>query len=208
VRRFVDRGAISAAWVGVGVAVTLALSFLLIIPIEPIYWLLALPAGLLIGYYANARADRRAGPWSRILANGAFAGAVTGLALAAVLLGIKALFFYADNGYRDSSAGGNLVCQTGANCAWARYDADRGDALRAAGITDAATFQRYYWDQQLATAGILVVLTAAGGLAGAVAYGLVRPKGIQGATTAAAEPGRAEPGSATSPRSSSPPSAG
>ena len=33
-------------------------------------------------------------------------------------LGIKALFFYADNGFRDESAGGNLVCQTGADCAW------------------------------------------------------------------------------------------
>jgi hypothetical protein len=176
VTRIVDRGAITAGWVGIGVAVTLALSFLLIIPIEPIYWLLALPAGLLIGYYANSRADRRAGPVIRIVANGLFAGAVTGLALAAFLLGIKALFFYADNGYRDPSAGGNLVCQTGADCVWRRYEADRGEAMRAAGITDAVTFERSYWQQQVATAGFLMALTTAGALGGALLYAAARPK--------------------------------
>ena len=75
-RRFIDRGAITAGWVGVGMAVTIAASFLLVIPIEPVYWLLALPVGLLIGYYANSRSDRRAGPWGRILANAVFAGIV------------------------------------------------------------------------------------------------------------------------------------
>ena len=54
---------------------------------------------LLIGYYANQRSDRRAGPWRRILVNGLFAGLVTGLTLAVLLLGVKALFFFADNGY-------------------------------------------------------------------------------------------------------------
>ena len=55
VSRFVDRGAITAAYVGIGMAVTIAISFLLVIPIEWIIWLLAIPAGLLIGYYANQR---------------------------------------------------------------------------------------------------------------------------------------------------------
>ena len=32
--RFVDRGAIVAAWVGLGMAVTIGVSFLLVIPIE------------------------------------------------------------------------------------------------------------------------------------------------------------------------------
>ena len=183
-RRLVDRAAISAGWVGIGVAITLALSFLLIIPIEPIYWLLALPAGLLIGYYANSRADRRGGPWSRILANGLFAGTVTGLALAAFLLGIKALFFYADNGYRDAAAGGNLACQVGRDCAWARYEADRGDALRAAGITDAVLFERLYWEQQAATSVVLLALAAVGGLGGAAIYGTARPRPEQAAGSA------------------------
>jgi hypothetical protein len=62
VSRFVDRGAIFAGWVGVGMAMTIAVSFLLVIPIEPVFWLMSPLAGLLIGYYANARADRLAGP--------------------------------------------------------------------------------------------------------------------------------------------------
>jgi len=176
VSRIVDRGAVLAAWVGIGMAVTLALSFLLIIPIEPIYWLLALPAGLLIGYYANQRADRRLGPWSRIVVNGIFAGAITGLSLAIFLLGIKALFFYADNGYRDGSAGGSFMCETGRGCAWTRYLADRGPALAAAGILDASSFERYYWEQQAAAGAMLVILTTAGGLGGAALYATSRPK--------------------------------
>ena len=99
--RFVDRGAIVAAYVGIGMALVIAVSFLLVIPIEPAYWLLAPLSGLLIGYYADARSDRRSGPWRRILGNGLFAGLVTGLALALVLLAVKALFFTADNGFRD-----------------------------------------------------------------------------------------------------------
>ncbi len=185
-RRIVDRGAITAAYVGIGVAITLALSFLLIIPIEPIYWLLAIPAGMLIGYYANTKADRRQGPWSRIMANGLFSGLVTGLSLAIFLLGIKALFFYADNGYRDASAGGSLTCQSGRECAWARYDADRGTALRAAGISGAVTFERYYWEQQGAAAAMLIVLTTAGGLGGAALYGSTRPKPGRAGESAAA----------------------
>ena len=38
--RFVDRGAVVAAFVGIGMAVTMAISFLLVIPIEPAYILL------------------------------------------------------------------------------------------------------------------------------------------------------------------------
>ena len=41
-------------------AVTIGVSFLLIIPIEPLIWLFALPSGVMIGYYANARSNRRA----------------------------------------------------------------------------------------------------------------------------------------------------
>ena len=78
VSRFVDRGAIIAAWVGIGMAVTIAVSFLLVIPIESDLRLLALFAGLLIGYYANARSNRAGGPWPRILANALLAGVATG----------------------------------------------------------------------------------------------------------------------------------
>ena len=46
--RFVDRGAVTAAYVGIGMAITIAVSFILIIPIEPIIWLL-FGQGILIG---------------------------------------------------------------------------------------------------------------------------------------------------------------
>ena len=129
--RFVDRGAITAAYVGIGMAVTIAISFLLIIPIEPIVWLLALPSGLLIGYYANQRSNRRAGPWGRILVNGVFAALVTGVTAAVLLLGVKALFFYADNGYRDASAGGPIACSSGAGVRVPALPARRGRRARA-----------------------------------------------------------------------------
>lgn len=175
--RVIDRGAIVAAWVGIGVAVTIGVSFLLIIPIEPIYWLLTLPAGLLIGYYANQRSDRRAGPLRRIVANALFAAALTGATMALLLLGVKVLFFYADNGFRDPGLGGPIACQPGAECVYRRYlDAGRGRDLAAAGVTDTASFARFYWSQQLGTAGLLFAVTTAGGLGGAVLYGLFRPK--------------------------------
>jgi len=171
VTRFVDRGALVAAGVGIGVAATVGISFLLVIPIEPVYWYLALPAGLLIGYYANQRAERAAGPVGRVLANGLFAGVVTGLTFAALLLGVKALFFVADNGYRDESAGGSITCEPGVDCVYQRYlGQGRGAELEAAGVTDADSFGRLYWEQQLWTAGLLVVLTSAGGLGGAAMY--------------------------------------
>ena len=129
--RFVDRGAIVAAYVGIGMALVIAVSFLLVIPIEPVYWLLAPLSGLLIGYYADARADRRSGPWRRIIGNGLYAGLVTGLALAILLLGVKALFFVADNGYRDLSAGGSFRCSGGGDCVYRRYEIDRGTAAIA-----------------------------------------------------------------------------
>jgi hypothetical protein len=183
VTRFIDRGAIVAAYVGIGMAVTIAVSFLLVIPIEPIYWLLVVPAGLTIGYYANTRSNRAAGPWSRILVNGMFAGFATGLSLAVLLLSVKALFFFADNGYPDFNRvdeNGTTIppfCDSGANCVYSRYLADgRGDALAAQGVTDDASFSAFYWNQQVATAGLLLLLTTGGGLGGAALYGLARPR--------------------------------
>jgi hypothetical protein len=160
-------------------AVTIGLSFLLVIPIEWVVWMLALPSGLLIGYYANQRSNRRAGPWSRILVNGLFAGLVTGLTAAAFLLAIKALFFTADNGYRDPGQGGPVVCQPGADCVYQRYlDAGRGPEFVAAGITDADSFTRFYWSEQVSSAGTVLLLTTLGGLGGAALYGVFRPKPV------------------------------
>jgi hypothetical protein len=180
VTRFVDRGAITAAYVGIGMAVTIAISFLLIIPIEPIVWLLTVPSGLLIGYYANQRSNRRAGPWRRIIVNGVFAALVTGLTAAMLLLGVKALFFYGDNGYRDPSAGGPIICTSGPDCVYQRYrlidDGARVAGLEAAGVTDATSFMAFYWSQQFTVAALIVAVTTAGGLGGAALYGLTRGK--------------------------------
>jgi hypothetical protein len=184
VTRVIDRGAVTAAYVGIGMAATIAVSFLLVIPIEPIYWLFALPAGLLIGYYANQKSDRRAGPWSRIVVNALFAGAVTALTLAALLLAVKALFFFADNGYPDFNRLDPETqqpippyCDSGAGCVYARYvEAGNGDELASAGATDAATFTSFYWSQQASTALTLIALTEAGALLGGLAYGFTRPK--------------------------------
>jgi hypothetical protein len=184
VTRFVDRGAIGAAYVGIGMAITMAISFLLVIPIEPIYWLLALPAGLLIGYYANQRSDRRAGPWWRILTNALVAGLATALTLAAFIFLVKGLFFFGDNGFPDFNRIDAKThqpippyCDNGAACVYARYLAvGNGPQLSAAGITDVATFTTFYWGQQLSAAGTVLVLTLVGGFGGGLLYGVFRPK--------------------------------
>jgi hypothetical protein len=183
-RRIVDHGAVVAAWVGLGMAVTIGVSFLLVIPIEPIYWLLTPLAGLLIGYYANQRSLTPRGAWRRILADALFAGVVTGLTLMLLLLAVKALFFFADSGYPDFNRidkDGKAVapvCQPGAPCVYARYiAAGRGPALEASGVTDVDSFTALYWEQQLATAGLLLVLTVGSSALGGVVYGLTRPKG-------------------------------
>ena len=184
--RVVDKGAIVAAYVGIGMAVTIGVSFLLVIPIEPIFWYLMIPVGLLIGYYANQRADRRGGPWSRIVANGLFAGLVTAVTGALLLLAVKALFFAADNGYRDPALGGPITCQAGADCVYRRYlDQGQGGDLAAAGVTDADSFARVYWRQQLETAGLLVVLPTIAALGGGLLYGYLRPKASAGAAASA-----------------------
>jgi hypothetical protein len=183
VTRIVDRGAITAAYVGIGVALTIAVSFLLIIPIEPAIWLLSIPAGLLVGYYANQRSNRRAGPWSRIVRNGVFAGFVTGLTTALLILLVKTIFFFGDTGYPDfnrADVRGQPIppfCRTGADCVYQRYVAlGRGAELQALGATDGASFGGLSWSQQFTVAGALLVATTAGGLGGAMLYGATRPK--------------------------------
>jgi hypothetical protein len=174
--RIVDRGAIAAAFVGIGMAMTVGVSFLLVIPIEPVYWYLSIPAGLLVGYYADARSGRGRGAWRRILANATFAGLVTGLAMAAFLLAVKGLFFAADDGYRDPGLGGRITCQAGGDCVYRRYLEEQPDELATAGVTDAATFSTFYWAQQWTTAGLLLGLATIAGVGGGGLYGITRPK--------------------------------
>jgi hypothetical protein len=181
VTRFVDRGAVVAAFVGIGMAVTMAISFLLVIPIEPAYILLAFPGGLVIGYYANARSSRARGQWRRILPNGLLAGLVTGVVLALLLLGTKALFFFGDTGYPDFNRVENGVavgptCVAGADCVYHRYVAAQPEQLAAAGVTDAASFADLYWDQQWSTTRLLVLGTSGAAVLGALLFGLAGPR--------------------------------
>lgn len=172
--RIVDRGAITAAWVGLGMAVTVVVSFVLVIPIEFLVAPAALLGGMLIGYYANARSERAGGPWGRIIANALLAGLVTGLTYALLLLGVKAIFFSADNGFRDASSGGSLSCQTGADCVFQRYLAipGRREAFEAAGIHTVEQFTQLYWAEQLSTSGTIVALSLAGAAAGGLMFGI------------------------------------
>jgi len=177
-----------AAYVGIGMAVTMAIGFLLVIPIQPIYLLLSFPGGMVIGYYANARAGRERGAWRRILPNSLLAGAATGLSLAVLLLGIRALFFFGDSGYPDfnrtDGSGGpaGATCQAGADCVYQRYLKLEPDTLRAAGVTDAASFSNLYWAEQWSGAQLILIATTAAALLGGSLFGVAGPR--RGAVTA------------------------
>ncbi len=173
-----DRGAVFAGWVGLGMAVVIAISFELVLAIQSIVFLAAPIAGVLIGFYANARSERRR-PWWRVLVNASYAGLATGLSLALLYGGLRLLFVYADNGYRDPGLGGQIVCTTGPQCTYERYlDAGRGEELARLGVSDAATFERFVLAEQLNGALALIALTTGGALAGGALYGLGgRPNG-------------------------------
>jgi hypothetical protein len=179
--RFVDRGAVVATYVGIGMAVTLAISFLLVIPIEPAYVLLSIPGGLIIGYYANARSGRSRGDWRRIVPNALLAGAVTAFVLAALALGTKALFFFGDSGFPDFNRVENGVavgptCVSGGDCVYHRYLVAEPAKLADAGITDAASFADAYWDQQWSTARLLLGTTTGSALIGGLLFGIAGPR--------------------------------
>lgn len=181
--RFVDRGAVVAAYVGIGMAITMAISFLLVVPIDLAYLILSVLGAIVIGYYANARARRGRGEWRRILPNSLLAGAVMGLSLALLLLGNKALFFFADSGYPDFNRVENGVpvgetCQTGADCVYHRYLAEPNGpaALAEAGVTDAASFSDLYWRQQWTTAQGLVLAATLAALTGGFLFGVAGPR--------------------------------
>jgi hypothetical protein len=180
--RVVDRGAVIAAYVGVGMAVTMAIGFLLVIPIEPIYLLLSFPGGMIIGYYANARAARERGAWRRIVPNALLAGLATGLSLAVLLLAIRALFFFGDSGYptfnRTDAQGTPIgeTCQAGADCVYRRYLAVKPDTLADAGVTDASSFAALYWAGQWSSARLILASTTLAALLGGFLFGIAGPR--------------------------------
>jgi hypothetical protein len=171
--RFLDKGAIFAGWVGIGMALVIAIAFELIIAIQTLVFVVAIPAGMLIGGYANARSQRWR-PMRRVFVNAAYAGLVTGVSLALMYGVLRLLFVFADTGYPDFNrvdVNGNPVgiqCATGPDCTYQRYIADgRAQDLTSAGVTDGGSFGAYALREQLNGGTIIVLLTLAGSVVAA-----------------------------------------
>jgi len=166
--RVIDSGAVFAGWVGLGMGLVIVIAFALIIPLQAVPFLMAPFAGVLIGVYANVRAERWR-PRARVLANAAWAGLVTGIGLALLYMVIRLVFVYGDSGAMPD--GTRINCQSGPGCVYQRYvlEGDAGDlALR--GIRDGASYERVFLTQDLPVSGIvLVVLTVGGAVVGGVA---------------------------------------
>lgn len=171
--RVLDRGAIYAAMVGLGMAVTIAISFELVLAVQALVFVSAPFAGLVIGYYANNKSERWRPRW-RLFVNAGFAGAVTGVSLALMYVALRLLFIYADSGYRPETMGGQLECPTGPACTYLRFiDDGNAEELAADGITDAATFESAVWRWQGETVLMLTLMTMGGAL-GAATWRAVR----------------------------------
>lgn len=163
-RRFVDQGAIFAGYVGIGMALVLAIAFELIIPVQTLVFVLAPLMGVLIGVYANVRSERWR-PRTRVLANSAYAAVVTGVAVTVLYVVLRLVFIYGDTGALPD--GTSLSCNTGPDCIYARYvNVGQAEDLAPLGITDGATLGAAAWRELLVFGGALIVLTVAGGLIG------------------------------------------
>jgi hypothetical protein len=173
--RVLDGGAVYAAMVGLGLAVTIAISFALVIAIQALVFVSAPLAGLVIGFYANHKSERWRPRW-RLFANAGFAGLVTGLSLGLMYVGIRLLFIYADSGYRPEPMGGQLDCTLGPDCYYARLiDEGEGEELASEGITDAASLEQAIWVSQGEWLLILTGVTTAGALLAAGWRAVRRP---------------------------------
>lgn len=162
--RVVDPGAVFAGWVGIGMALVVAIAFELIVAVQSIVFMLAPLSGLLIGIYANVRAERRRPRW-RVIANAAWASLVTGIAMAVIYAALRLVFLYGDTG--TLATGESLDCRRGPECTYTRYvEAGRSGDLAEVGVVDAATYEAAALREQAFGALTLVGLTLAGGLAG------------------------------------------
>jgi hypothetical protein len=180
------RPAAVAGLVGLGVALVVVISFELIFAVQAIVFLLALPIGLLIGWYANTR-DRTARElavvasggaarssatrigWPRAIANGFIAGVITAVALALLYVLLRLLFLYLDTGFRADGAA--YACTSGPDCGYQRaLDEPRvREALAEAGVHDAAAYTAFFLEGQVLGAASLLVLVIGGSVVGAAA---------------------------------------
>ena len=159
-------------------AITIGVSFLMVIPIDPAYLVFAPLSGLLIGWYGNQRAEQLRSHLGRIFANAAWSGAWTAFSFAVLFLAVKLFFFSLDPGYRDERQGGSLHCDPGPACVYARYVAAEGGAaaLEAAGVSDLDGFTAWYWEGQMGSARLIVGSTLLFALVGGALYALGAPR--------------------------------
>jgi hypothetical protein len=187
-----SRPGVVAGLVGVGVAMVVVIGFELILAVQALVFLLALPMGLLIGWYAVEREQRApaasvvagsaataagAAPtsagrigWGRALGSGLVAGLITGLSLAVLYVLIRLLFLYLDNGFR--AGGPAYACTLGPECGYQRAldEPSLRAALDEAGVHDAAGYTAYFLESQALGGAALLVLVLGGSLAGAAAH--------------------------------------
>jgi hypothetical protein len=171
--RFIDAGAKFAGYVGLAMALVVVICFGLIIPIQTIVFLMAPLMGVLIGVYANVRAERWR-PRGRVMANAAYSGVITGLGLAVLYVVIRLVFLYGDTGAMPD--GTRLDCSSGPDCIYARYVAVGGaDELAEIGVTDRATLEAATWRELVVTGTGLVLLTLGGALVGGLGRSFASP---------------------------------
>ncbi len=170
--RFVDRGAVFAGYVGIGMALVIAIAFALIIPVQSVVFVAAPIAGLIIGGYANNRSARWR-PMRRVFLNAAWAGLVTGLSLAVMYLILRLLFVFADTGTMPD--GTTLHCSMGPDCTYQRYlqDSTLAPSLVEAGITDGPSMGAAVIHDQL-IGGLVIVLSVVAGAVVAAGFRSVR----------------------------------
>ncbi len=162
--RVIDQGAIFAGWVGLGMALVLAIAFELVIPVQTLVFVLAPLMGVLIGVYANVRSERWR-PRKRVLLNSAYAALLTGMGVAVLYVALRLVFIYGDTGALPD--GTSIACQTGPDCMYQRYvQTNQADELAGLGIVDGKTLEAAAWRELLVFGTGLVVLTVAGGLIG------------------------------------------
>jgi hypothetical protein len=189
-----------AGLVGIGVGTVVVIGFELILAVQALVFLLALPVGLLIGWYAverEARAPAAPGApmpsasgaaprvgWGRALGSGLVAGLITGLSLAVLYVLIRLLFLYLDNGFR--AGGPPYVCALGPECGYQRAldEPSLRAALDEAGVHDVAGYTAYFLEGQALGGATLLVLVIGGALAGAAAHRAASP----GATSSTIAP--------------------
>ncbi|MEO8626229.1 MAG: hypothetical protein ABI452_05975 [Candidatus Limnocylindrales bacterium] len=165
--RFVDAGAVFAGWVGLGMALVIAIAFELIIPVQTIVFVAAPLAGIVIGVYANVRSERWR-PRGKVLLNAGWAGLVTGLGLAILYVIIRLVFIYGDTGALPN--GTAINCHSGPECIYLRYvNVGQQGELASMGITDPASLESALWRELAVTGTGLVLLTLGGALIGGAA---------------------------------------